>query len=187
MSPASIYQFFFLLIQFSIAAFYCCHSSKRWGAPWTTQPITLTPTLNLEWPVKQPHAWLRLWEEANISRKNPQASHRTAAANRWIWSRDLHAVRQPLSALFCIWESQTVREEKTVPYSHKINYFNPFIVVSCDHCACCSLSSGAFGSLQPAQLVALQRWSVLCKYKQLLYQLEQPPRVAYNKAMLNEY
>lgn len=37
---------------------------------------------------------------------------------------------------------------------------------------------GAFGSPQPAQLAALLMWSVLCKYKHLLYRHEQPPWVA---------
>lgn len=37
---------------------------------------------------------------------------------------------------------------------------------------------GYFGSLQAAQLAARPRWSVLCKYKQPLYQREQLPWVA---------
>lgn len=54
--------------------------------------------------------------------------------------------------------------------------------VSYDNCGRCFLSPGAFWSLRPAQLAAPLRCSVLCKYKQLLYQHEQPPW-----AMLNEY
>lgn len=84
-----------------------------------------------------------------------------------------------------IWKSQTVRD---VPCRHKRNYFNPYIVVSPVIIVAAALfHRGAFGSLQPAQLAAPLRWSVLCKYKQLLYQHKQSPWVAFNKAMLNEY
>lgn len=63
-----------------------------------------------------------------------------------------------LGISFCAIKSQRVREE-TIKFNHKINYFNPYIVVSFDNCACCS--QGPLALSDRPQLAAPMRRSVL--------------------------